>query len=779
MVNAKRNNYLSLLNGASFRFLLSAACCTIGSPCIWASLIPDLTTITYNSASPTFHFGGEDGTSRLLWTDLWDSSVNLIPGADYSVDEVVTYSDSAFTGGLRELIEENISDSTMSEITIGLGFTTREGNSGTSSLGWSIYSRESSGNAPVLRITTGNSLILNALLLEDTYISSDISEFDTNFASSNTLKLRTHSSTWRNPLIQFELPTVPAGDSVAQVDLILRSASNTTGVGGTPNIEIRLIDNSVGGVSFVDQTASFLPNALGKNFAAIGDTNNDGRPDLFANGQVWTNLGGTSFGLSQLGYDGRIVLADYNNDGFQDALGFKSGEFGLFHNDGGTGFTRVDASLPTMPMSSTIGAVWADFDNDTFVDLYVGGFESTTNTYQPDAVLKNNGGTSFSINWQQTGDIDPARGVTAADFDRDGDVDVYVSNYRLEANLLMVNDGNGNFENKAAARGVEGHFNSSNISYGHTIGSAWGDLDNDGYLDLFVGNFSHPAAYQDRSKFYRNKGPEGGFEFEDMSASAGLDWQESFATPTLGDYDNDGDLDLFFTTVYTGGHSVLYSNNGDWTFSDVTSHVGLRVDALDSVINYQAAWADINDDGFLDLVSGGRIYVNQGNSNHWMKVKLFGDGSTINRDAIGAQVFVYREGEDVVMRQVETSTGQGNQNDMTLHFGLSDYEGLVDLMIFWPNGDIDHLSGFSLDQTLELYYGVAGDFNRDGFVDGSDFTKWQRDPNVGRLADWQANIGNQSLDATATHVPEPSGGLILAFGLFTMSVGARRFKRQR
>ena len=100
--------------------------------------------------------------------------------------------------------------------------------------------------------------------------------------------------------------------------------------------------------------------------------------------------------------------------------------------------------------------------------------------------------------------------------------------------------------------------------------------------------------------------------------------------------------------------------------------------------NEQGAWADIDKDGDLDLFSGGRLFRNSGNSNHWLKVRLEGKGK-VNRAAIGAQVRI-KCGGKILTRQVEGSTGESNQNDLVLHFGLGDQTGPVEMKIRWPDG---------------------------------------------------------------------------------------------
>jgi formylglycine-generating enzyme required for sulfatase activity len=436
---------------------------------------------------------------------------------------------------------------------------------------------------------------------------------------------------------------------------------------------------------FVDRTAEFGLNGMSTRAAAWGDFDKDTYSDLYDGSTLWRNNHGTNF-TPLVGY-GRGIWGDYDNDGYLDIFVLAGNSF-IMQNLCGTGFTQV--ALPTLPTTYNRGASWADFDNNGYLDLYVGGYEN--GGYQPDFMLSNNQGAVFVVTWEEPlvppdNVVFPGRGVTACDFDQDGDQDVYVSNYRLEANYLWQNDGNGGINDVAQTCGVAGTYDGWRWSYGHSIGSAWGDMDNDGYIDLFVGNFSHPDSWQDRARFYRNLGPGDNWQFAQMWELTGKAWEESYASPALGDYDNDGDLDLYYSTVYSGDNARLWRNNGNWSFTDVTDAEGLG----GMPKTYQAAWADIDNDGDLDLASGGRIYVNLGNSNHWLKVRLRGDGVTVNRSAIGAQVRIVLSGGIVITRQVEGGTGECNQNDLTLHFGLGVHSEPVDLEIFWPNGNVQHV----------------------------------------------------------------------------------------
>jgi hypothetical protein len=352
------------------------------------------------------------------------------------------------------------------------------------------------------------------------------------------------------------------------------------------------------------------------------------------------------------------------------------------------------------------------------VDLYVGGYEDwDAGITYPDMILMNEKGQAFKLAWSEV--RYRARGVTACDLDQDGDLDVYVSNYRLQPNVLWLNDGSGKFQDVAAAYNAIA--TSPGFEGGHSIGAAWGDFDNDGYFDLFAGNFAHQddRGDQPKSRFLRNLGPQGQYHFQDLG-TCGVFYQESYATPAAGDYDNDGDLDLFFTTVYgtasfsRKNHPVLYRNDGGFVFTDATASAQLA----ELAPTYQAAWADFDHDGDLDLATAGKLFENQtggrpGGSptirrlgSHWLEVRLQGDGRKVNSSAIGAQVRIKLK-DRTLTRQVEAGTGEGNQNDLVLHFGLGAQAGPVSLEIRWPNGATQRVKKAQCDRLIVVRAGPS------------------------------------------------------------------------
>jgi hypothetical protein len=441
---------------------------------------------------------------------------------------------------------------------------------------------------------------------------------------------------------------------------------------------------------------------FGGGQASWADFDNDSWVDLYAEGLVYRNENGT---LTPFQYLGGGVWGDFDNDSFIDIYNFSSNQ--LHQNNGGTGFTNVSSMLPDLShLPSRHAAAFGDFTGDGFLDLYVGGYEGSG--YYPDVLMVNNGGQSFDIAWTQSNDAvisppnpRPARGVHPFDYDEDGDLDIYVSNYRLEPNPLWENDGEGNITDVSNARGTTG-------GYGHTIGSAIGDLDNDGHLDIFVGNFSHNWWVQPGARFLRNTGPSGDYNFQQMldwdyHGDNRSEWQESYASASLADYDNDGYLDLYFTTVYGGDNARLYRNNGGvWNFSNVTSSEGLAGQPN----TYEAAWADYDNDGDLDLITAGTLYRNDNTGNNWLKVTLRGDGSNVSTTSIGAVVRAEVNGQTLT-RQIDGGSGQGNQNDQTLHFGLGNYSGSVPLEITWLDGTVVTLTA-PANQHFEYSYGGSG-----------------------------------------------------------------------
>ncbi len=448
-------------------------------------------------------------------------------------------------------------------------------------------------------------------------------------------------------------------------------------------------------IEFEDVTVKSGLHKLGNKAAAWADLNDDGRPDIVSNGRIWRNVDGERFtdvtrnsGISSV--RGGCVVADFNGDGKKDIYFFSRGGK-LYLGQGDFKFSIGKAFKN--PAQATRAASAADLNNDGWVDIYAVNYEIWKKQIGfRDVILRNDKGALVK-QWEAPDDkLMRGRSAVSCDFNNDGLMDVYVSNYRLMPNFLWVNQGGWKKTDMARQYGCAGSERKNVVfknclkipygSSGHTIGSLWADFDNDTYFDIFVGNFSHPPAYQDRPMLLKNGGPDKKYHFIDKSALAKIPWQESYASPAAADIDNDGLVDLFFTTVYKRDNGRLFHNLGGWKFADITPQSKIKERR-----SYQNAFADFDNDGRIDLLTGGFLYRNVSDTGNWVKVVL--KGKAPNTSAIGAKVIADCGGKKYI-RQVEAGTGEGNQNDLSLHFGIGEYSGRVKIKVIWPDGNVAH-----------------------------------------------------------------------------------------
>ncbi len=445
---------------------------------------------------------------------------------------------------------------------------------------------------------------------------------------------------------------------------------------------------------------------------AFGDYDNDGYEDLLLNGcRLFRNVKGEKFieitkkaGLNDFTTNGGL-FADFDNDGFLDILAIGSRIKGdrIFKNNGDGTFLDITEKANIADDFPTEGAGVGDFDNDGFLDIYLANYEDwATHRYFPDFLYQNNGDLTFRDVTREAGIIPPfnedraGRGVNWGDYNDDGLIDIYVSNYRLQENFLWHNTGKGKFLNLAPASDLAG--DETLGYYGHTIGSVWADYDNDGDFDLLTSNLAHPRyiEFSNRTKLYQNQGPPE-YKFVDQRKEAGIKYEETHSEPAFGDVDNDGDLDLYITSVYENRRSFLYQNDGHGNFRDITYLSGTRV-----FNGWGCAFADFDNDGDLDLVvgsgSGLKFFRNKTrNKNHYLKVKLIGRES--NRFCIGAKIIAHCEGGKMA-RQIEGGKGTTNQNSLIAHFGFGQHNDLPRIEIKFPLGKKKILERVRLNQLL-------------------------------------------------------------------------------
>lgn len=433
-------------------------------------------------------------------------------------------------------------------------------------------------------------------------------------------------------------------------------------------------------------------------------------------------------GVQGLGYGFGVAVGDYDNDGFEDLFVTEYGGNRLYHNNGNGTFTDVTDKAGVGGSGWSTSAAWVDLDNDGLLDLVVlryvqWDFEDrpcmvngTIRTYchpdnfQPIAplVYHNNGDGTFTEVSRQIGLSKPGKGlaIAIADYDRDGHIDIYVSNDSMPG-YLYHNKGNGTFEEVALMAGV-GVTESGRTYAG--MGVDFADYNNDGLPDLAVADLA-----LDTYALYENVG-KGFFQYAtDSSGLGNITMQHSGMGLRFIDYDNDGWKDLLVSQGHVMDTVDLVNPNLHYRepllLARNTGKGFVDVSAVSGEIFHQA-WAgrglavgDINNDGRMDAVvstSEGPAHVilnETATLNHWLILKLTGHKS--NRDAIGAEVKVVTA-RGAQYATVTTAGSYLSSSDKRVHFGLGPETTVQKVEIRWPSGILQTIRGVKADQILAV-----------------------------------------------------------------------------
>lgn len=499
--------------------------------------------------------------------------------------------------------------------------------------------------------------------------------------------------------------------------------------------------------------------------AAFFDYDNDGWLDIFlVNGtrfesgsagkptnRLYKNNRDGSFadvtrkaGLERTGWGQGVCIGDYDNDGNDDLFVTYWGDNILYRNNGTGAFTDVSAkarinSGGTRPRWNT-GCAFVDYDRDGWLDLFVANYidfdlktvpvpESGQCLYKglkvacgppgldggKNILFRNNGDGTFADVSVKAGILSTAGtyslGVVVSDFDNDGWPDIYVAS-DSRSSALYQNQGDGTFRDIATQAGVA--FSSDGKAQAG-MGVAVADYDGDGRFDIAKTNFS-----DDTSNLYRNLDKD---LFEEMTYPAGLGRNTRFMGWGIGffELDNDGWPDLLLVNghVYPevgdpddgSGYrqrKVLYRNLGNGHFADVSLKGGPGI--VERASARGAAFGDFDNDGDIDVLLNcindlPQLLRSDGKTgNNWLSVKLVGVKS--NRSGIGARVYCRREDGPQQMNEVRSGDSYLSQNDLRLHFGVG-AATRVDLEIHWPSGQVDHVRGAAVNQTIRVVEGSS------------------------------------------------------------------------
>ncbi len=391
---------------------------------------------------------------------------------------------------------------------------------------------------------------------------------------------------------------------------------------------------------------------------------------------------------------------------------------GFFHhvlvNDGRGHFTRVP-SAGVEVQGPTAAAAMDDANSDGRLDVFVGFWlrhypEPQT---QPSLFYYGNGDGTFR---EATAEVrmniptpHPVYGVMWNDWNNDGRSDLYVGHYQLQDNLFFRNNGDSTFTNVAATIRVDhdGIPTQAGAQYpgGHSYGGDFGDFDGDGYFDAILCNLSHPRTmpWADPTMFVINQGPPT-FAYVNRREAVGIEYNEGDGNAQFGDFDNDGDLDVYIASFYGRYLRVLRNDSGH--FVDVTYETGIHVRSGTGV------WSDLDADGDLDFISSDNgtthAYLNQlRNSNHWVELLLDSTTPGVNRDAVGARITLVAGGR-TYLRDVRLTGGLANrQPSRWMHVGLGATAAIESVSIRWPGGTIERITGVTPDHRFSVHQGAG------------------------------------------------------------------------
>ena len=519
------------------------------------------------------------------------------------------------------------------------------------------------------------------------------------------------------------------------------------------------------GVTFIHQAPTLDPklNGIMPEVASMGasvsvvDFDRDGWPDFYATNSatgsqnhLYRNMHDGTFqdvagpmGLADVNRAGTgvsmgAVWGDYDNDGYDDLFLIKWGKPELYHNDQGRGFTRVTEAAGLPPWINANTAVWFDYDGDGLLDLFVGGYYAenldlwhldTTRMMPESFEYAKNGGRKFLFHNLGNGRFEEvsekvgiksnrwALAASAADLRGTGHPDLFIAN-DYGVSELYLNEG-GHFKEAGEATGV-GFAPKSGMNV------AYGDILNQGKYAIYVSNISQEGVLIQGNNLWVPRDGESSLKYENLARDMGVELGGWSFGAQFGDLNNDGNLDLYLTNGYislsrtqsywydfsrvAGGNSKIIADAADWPafngrslsgyqqkkvwindgaakFVDVAQAVG----ATDIYDGRSVALADLWNRGVLDVLvanQGGPLLIYKNTvstENEWVELAL--EGTKSNRSAIGAQVTLYWNGRQQV-QEVSGGSGFAAQNDRRLHFGLGKNPQIEKAVIRWPSGKV-------------------------------------------------------------------------------------------
>ena len=480
--------------------------------------------------------------------------------------------------------------------------------------------------------------------------------------------------------------------------------------------------SSYGQVFFENQSQSlgadivYEGNSLGAGISFY-DYNGDGLDDItlassFDNNHVFLRNEGGYFVEDDLGISNsgarakQVIWIDYDNDGDADFFSANdNSKCRLYRNDGDGVYTEVsETSGIPQTISDFFGASWGDYNNDSFLDIFL--TVRDPNQVTSNFLYRNNGDGTFTNVTEEAGlDLTGFLSFCSAffDYDKDGFQDIYVANDKFfTPNLLYRNNGDGTFESVGEATGAD--------LYMGAMSTTIDDYNNDGWLDIYVTNFYPPEDDEGvvGNAFLRNNGDG---TFTNVAEETGTRFDSVGWGAVFLDADNDTDHDLYVSGNVSDQSNLLeaafYENQGDGTFliPETAGFVG------DNGSSFSNAIGDVDNDGYPEIVvmNNGfeEIYVWKNETpqdNNWLKVKL--EGTESNRMGIGSWIRISAGGQE---QYHYTVCGEGflAQNSAYEFFGLGEATTIDFIEVTWLSGQVDFYENIDANLSLTIVEGQA------------------------------------------------------------------------
>ena len=422
------------------------------------------------------------------------------------------------------------------------------------------------------------------------------------------------------------------------------------------------------------------------------------------------------------------AIVDMNGDYLDDIVSITATNVNIHLQNGSGGFTETNITTSNADFTPGWSLAAGDYNADGFNDLLYGSGSGVT-------FMRSNGDFTFT-EFSGTEYVFSQRS-NFVDINNDGHLDAFVC-HDVDPNVYYLNDGNGNL-NYYQTTGSSAPYNLGDYNSGGNYGSIWIDYDNDRDLDMFIAKCGGEEARRTNQMHTNNGKYETDntiISYTENAAEIGLADPMQTWSSAWGDFDNDGDMDVF-VGASSGSHKLMRNNNG--VFENVTASSGVSTLTATGIENAtydfdndgnldiasngnilfgngdmtftvytnqlsNGSFGDLDNDGFIDAFNGSTFYRNEGNGNNWIKITTVGTDSNIN--GIGARIEVHTA-SGIQIRDVRSGEGFRYMSSLNTHVGLGTEDTIDNIIVYWPSGIIDNIQNPTINESVVIIEGES------------------------------------------------------------------------